>query len=174
MGAELSLPALVVGSMVPDLEIPIFFLVLGSQAPNRMVLHSFLGASTVGTLLATFITIWTYPPLTSKLFALNATKVKRKCSLSMNLFLSSLLGVLSHALLDVTNHDYNPILWPFISISDTPSPITPILGGALTASILVHSGMALLFVALFVHKRENFWEQILIGRESAWPHEHPY
>jgi len=51
--SELSLPELVVGSMVPDLEIPIIFLVFGTQVPNRMVLHSVLGAATAGTLLAT-------------------------------------------------------------------------------------------------------------------------
>ena len=116
--------------MVPDLEIPIIFLIFGTQVPNRMVLHSVLGAATAGTLFATAITIWIYPPLTNRLFQLDRLKVKQKCNLSKSLSFSSLLGVLSHVLLDVTNHDYNPVFWPFLSINDTPSPITPLLGGA--------------------------------------------
>ena len=162
--SELSLPGLVVGSMVPDLEIPVIFLVFGTQVPNRMVFHSVLGAATAGILLATAITIWIYAPLVSRLFRLDRLRVKQKCNLSKSLIFSSLLGVLSHVLLDVTNHDYNPVFWPFLSMSDTPSPITPLLGGALTASLLVHSVMALLFVALFVYGRENFWERVLVGR----------
>lgn len=150
------------GSMLPDLEIPIMLLLFGSQTPNRMILHSLLGAMTVGTLIATAITVWVYPSLTSKIFPINRLKVKEKCRLSFSLIFSCLLGVLSHVLLDVTNHDYNPIFWPFLTMNETPSPITPFLGGAFTASIIMHSLMAFLFVGLFIKKRENFWETLLV------------
>ena len=66
-------------------------------------------------------------------------------------------------LLDVTNHAYNPVFWPFLNLNETPSPIVPVLGGEATASLLVHAFMALLFVALFANKRSNFWEQLLVG-----------
>ena len=162
LGGKLSLPGLVVGSMLPDLEIPFIVLFIGIQGPNRMVLHSLLGAVTVGTVLATAITVWLYPMLTSKIFPIGKLKVKEKCRLSIGLVFSCLLGVLSHVLLDVTNHAYNPVFWPFLTINETPSPITPFLGGAEIASLIVHSLMAILFVSLFIKRRENFWEKLLV------------
>ena len=164
LGGKLSLPGLVVGSMLPDIEIPIMFMLFGTQTPNRMILHSLSGATTVGTALVTAITIWIYPTLTSTIFPINKLKVKEKCSLSISLVFSCLIGVLSHVLLDVTNHDYNPVFWPFLPINETPSPITPFLGGALTASIIVHTLIVIMFVGLFLKKRENFWERLLVGQ----------
>jgi membrane-bound metal-dependent hydrolase YbcI (DUF457 family) len=162
LGGKLSLPGLVVGSMLPDLEIPVLFLFMGTQGSNRMVLHSLLGAVTVGTVLAAAITVWLYPTLTSKIFPVSKVKVKEKCRLSIGLVFSCLLGVFSHVLLDVTNHDYNPVFWPFLAINETPSPITPFLGGAATASLIVYALMAIAFVSLFIKQRENFWEKLLV------------
>jgi membrane-bound metal-dependent hydrolase YbcI (DUF457 family) len=160
---RLSLPALIVGAMVPDLEIPVMFLLLGPGVPNRVVLHSLLGGITVGTIIAVAITVLIYPRLTSVIFPINKLKVKQKCSLKLGLVFSCLIGVLSHALLDITNHTYNPVLWPFLSIYQTPSPIVPLVGGAGIASLIVHGSMVLLFVVLFFNKRNNFWEQLLVG-----------
>lgn len=162
VGGKLSLPGLIVGSMLPDLEIPIMTLLFGTEVPNRMVLHSLTGAITVGTAFAVAITVWIYPTLTSTIFPINKLKVKEKCNLSISLAFSCLLGVLSHVLLDVTNHDYNPVFWPFLAMSETPSPITPLLGGVLSATILVHTIMAVAFAGLLIQKRENLWEQLLI------------
>jgi membrane-bound metal-dependent hydrolase YbcI (DUF457 family) len=164
LGKNLSLPGLVVGSMLPDLEIPVMLLLFGPEVPNRMVLHSLLGAATVGTLVATAITAWIYPSVTSRVFLINKREVKQRCTLTASLVLSCLIGVLSHVLLDVTNHDYNPVFWPFLTLNETASPITPLFGGALPASIVIHSFMALLFAAFFLQKRENFWEHVLVGK----------
>lgn len=149
--------------MIPDVEIPIMIVLFGFQAPNRMILHSLFGAFTVGLVLAVAITKWVYPSLTSRIFPISELKVKEKCSLSIHLAFSCLLGVLSHVLLDVTNHAYNPVFWPFLAINETPSPITPFLGGALTASIIVHTLIVITFLGLFLQKRENFWERLLVG-----------
>ena len=163
LGGNLSLPGLVVGSVIPDLEIPIMIMLFGFQVPNRMILHSLLGAFTVGLVLSVAITKWVYPALTSRIFPISKLKVKEKCSLSINLAFSCLLGVLSHVLLDVTNHAYNPVFWPFLALIETPSPITPFLGGALAASIIVHTLIAVMFVGFILQKRENFWERLLVG-----------
>jgi hypothetical protein len=40
---KLNLPALVVGSMLPDLEIPFIVLLFGTNVPSHMMLHSLLG-----------------------------------------------------------------------------------------------------------------------------------
>jgi membrane-bound metal-dependent hydrolase YbcI (DUF457 family) len=162
LGGKLNLPGLVVGSMLPDLEIPLIFLFVGTQGPNRMALHSLLGATTVGTTLAAAITVWLYPTLTSKIFPISKLRVKDKCRFSISLAFSCLLGVLSHVLLDIVNHDYNPVFWPFLTIYETPSPTTPFLGGAATASLIVHALLAIVFVGLFVKQRENFWEKLLV------------
>ncbi|HSV49508.1 MAG TPA: DUF4184 family protein [Candidatus Acidoferrales bacterium] len=164
---KLSLPALIVGSMLPDLEIPVMALLFGLQAPNRMVLHSLLGGVTIGTVIGVAITVLIYPTITSAIFRFSKSKVKDKCRFSPMLVFSCLIGVLSHVLLDVTNHSYNPVFWPFLSIYQTPSPIVSILGGLGTASPLMHgvmiSIMAIIFIGLFFSKRGNFWEQVLIG-----------
>ena len=66
-------------------------------------------------------------------------------------------------LLDVANHAYNPVLWPFLGLYETPSPIVPILGGPEMASLLIHALMIVLFVGLFIGKHEHFWEKLLVG-----------
>ena len=162
LGGKLSLPGLVVGSMLPDIEILIMIVLFGTQVPNRMILHSLLGAMTVGLVLAVAITVWIYPTLASRIFPISKLRVKERSSLSVSVAFSCLLGLLSHVLLDVTNHDYNPVFWPLLTLNETPSPITPFLGGALTASILVHMLMTIVFLGLFLRKRADFWEQLLV------------
>ena len=49
VGKKLSLPGLVVGAVIPDIEVPlmrIFF----SDLPDHLVLHSLIGAATLGKL----------------------------------------------------------------------------------------------------------------------------
>jgi len=159
---SLSLPGLVVGSMVPDLEIPFLALFSGTDASNRLVLHSLLGAATAGTVLSVAIAVLVYPRLVSAIFPVDNLRVKEKCSFSISLVISCLLGGLSHVLLDVTNHTYNPVFWPFLTLNETPSPIVPLLGGEETASLLIHVLMAVLFVSLFINKRKNFWKSLLV------------
>ena len=159
LGGRLSLPGLVVGSVVPDLEIPVFFML--DQDPNRVVLHSLLGASVFGTLIALVATVFIYPVFVGSLLRLDSSEVKRNCRLSVGLAVSCLIGVLSHVLLDVTNHAFNPVYWPFISM--TPSPVTPYFGGAFLASVFVHSLMIVFFVMFYLVNRGRFWNRLLVG-----------
>ncbi len=162
-GQRLSLPALIVGAMLPDIEIPVILLAFGLQGPNRLVLHSLFGGATIGTVLGVAITVLVYPPLTSAIFRVNESHVKEGCRLSVGLAASCLIGTISHVLLDVVNHQYNPVFWPFLSIYETPNPIVPLLGGADTASFLMHGLMAVLFAGLLLNRREKRWEQLLVG-----------
>jgi membrane-bound metal-dependent hydrolase YbcI (DUF457 family) len=159
---KLNLPALIVGVMLPDLEIPFILLISGPQAPERMILHSLIGGLSIGTLVGIAITVWAYPIITSAIFPINKDKVKKKCHLSSSLVISCFVGVLSHVLLDVANHTYNPIFWPFISLYQTPSPIVPALGGQEMASILIHGLMLGLFIVLYFKLRGNFWNRLLV------------
>ncbi len=158
--ASLSLPALLVGAMVPDLEVPVVYLAAGTE--GRLVLHSLLGGGTLGTLIAVALTVLAYPAVVSKIFRVDRAKVKTKCRLTPMLVVCCLIGCLSHVLLDVANHNFNPLLWPFLSLYQTPSPIVPLLGGPALASLIVHSAMALLFVGLVFRVRQNFWEYVLV------------
>jgi membrane-bound metal-dependent hydrolase YbcI (DUF457 family) len=162
LGGNLSLPALIVGSMVPDLEIPVMVLLFGTNVPSHLLLHSLLGAATAGTAIAAAITVLIYPKIASAIFPVDKHKVKEKCRLTLWLAVSCLLGVLSHVLLDITNHAYNPVFWPFFAQQATPSPIVPLLGGEATASLLIHALMVALFAGLFANKRRNFWQQLLV------------
>ena len=162
LGGKLSLPAVIVGSMVPDLEIPFMVLLFGNSVPTHLMLHSILGSLTVGTAIAVAITVLIYPKITSTIFPIDKLKVKQKCKFSLTLVFSCAIGCLSHALLDVTNHTYNPVFWPFLTSAETPSPIVPLLGGVQTASLLMHSLMTALFITFYAFKRENFWENMLV------------
>jgi hypothetical protein len=159
---RLSLPGLVVGCMFPDLEIPTIMLLFGTQVPNRMVLHSLLGSATLGTFLALIVTIRIYPPLVSRLFHVDKERVESKCKLSFALVFSVFVGILSHVLLDVTNHAYNPVFWPFLPATATPSPIYFALGNPL-GSLWMQIIMSVLLAALIVVKRKNLFEELLVG-----------
>ena len=157
-----SLPGLVVGCMFLDIEIPFIALLFGTQIPNRMVLHSLLGSATIGTFLALIITVQVYPPLVSRIFHVDKKRAKSKCKLSFAVVFSVLVGNLSHVLLDVTNHPYNPVFWPFLPATATPRPIYFALGNPL-GSLWMQIIMAVLLAALIVVKRRNLFEELLIG-----------
>jgi membrane-bound metal-dependent hydrolase YbcI (DUF457 family) len=157
-----SLPGLVVGCMFPDLEIPFMALLFGTQVPNRMVLHSLLGSATIGTFLALIVTVRVYPPLVSRLFHVDKKRVESKCKLSFTMVFSVLVGILSHVLLDVTNHPYNPVFWPLLPSTATPSPLYFALGDPL-GSLWMQIIMAALLAALIIIKRKNLFEELLVG-----------
>jgi hypothetical protein len=93
--------------MFPDLENPFMALLFGSQVSNQMVLHSLLGSATIGTFIAVIVTVRVYPPLVGRLFNVDREKVENKCKLSFLFVLSVFISIISHVLLDVTNHPYN-------------------------------------------------------------------
>jgi membrane-bound metal-dependent hydrolase YbcI (DUF457 family) len=148
--------------MFPDLEIPAIMLLFGTRIPNRMILHSLLGSVTIGTFLALIVTIRIYPYLVSRLFHVDHEKVESKCKLSFAVVFSVFVGNLSHVLLDVTNHPYNPLFWPFRSAIATSSPIYFALGNPL-GSLWMQIIMAVLLAALIVFKRKNLFEELLVG-----------
>ena len=161
LNKRFSLPGLIVGCMFPDLEIPFIALFLGTQVPNRMVLHSLLGSITIGTFLAVIVTVKVYPFIVNHLFHVDKEKVENKCKLSFALVFSVLIGNLSHVLLDVTNHPYNPVFWPFQSAITTPSPIYFALGNPI-GSLWMQIIMGTLLFALIIVNRKNLFEKMLV------------
>ncbi len=70
------LPALLVGSVMPDLEVPILCLFFTGVLPDHFILHSLIGTLTIGLLLAVTVTKFIYPPLIGSLFKIDREKLK--------------------------------------------------------------------------------------------------
>ncbi len=104
---NLSLPVLVISSMISDLEVPFIFFLTGGVI-DRLILHSLIG----GVFLGVPLTILVFYPLYKLFFKKISETASFKIESYKNLVLSSVLGVLSHILIDSTQHPYNPLFWP--------------------------------------------------------------
>jgi len=156
---KLNFPALIVGSMVPDLEVPIIFIISRGKI-DRLVLHSILGSMTLGLLISIFISLLIYPRI---LGFLNCKK-ELKCIISKSLIISSLIGVLSHVLLDALHHEYNPLLYPF---STNSIDIFVLFGDYILASKIISTVFIILGSMILFREirlgREGFLRRILLG-----------
>ncbi|HDZ18640.1 hypothetical protein LCGC14_1908120 [marine sediment metagenome] len=175
---RLILPGLIVGSFIPDIEVPILFIFFSGVLPDHLVLHSLVGAITIGTIISVFVTIFLYPILTSLFFRLDRAKIKEVCRLSPSLVLSCMLGNVFHIFLDIPMHPFNPVLWPFVD----PYNIVGILiliftiegdvsVGFLHARILVNilmiTIMGMLLTIIIVKNKKNLWERVLVGKKYS-------
>jgi membrane-bound metal-dependent hydrolase YbcI (DUF457 family) len=148
--------------MLPDLEIPVILLLFGDGMPHRLVLHSLVGSATVGAFLALIITIWVYPSLVSALSGVEKKTVAQKCTLSFALAFSAIVGAVSHVLLDVTNHPYNPVFWPFLAVNATPSPFYFALGAPL-GSLWMQGIMGAILTTIVIFERRHLFQRLLVG-----------
>jgi hypothetical protein len=161
---NMSLPGLLVGSAFPDLEILFAYLLSQGSVYFRTVLHSLLGAATIGTALTTLVVVFLYPPLVSSISSIEKQKIKSYCTVSVGVTASCFLGNISHVLLDLVNHDFNTILWPFFPL--LPSSISFALGGAQTASLVVHFLLGIAFCIILLQNRGNLRENLLVGKNE--------
>jgi len=162
--AGLVLPALVVGSVIPDLEFFVAIATVGRLASPRGLMHSLVGAFTLDMLLALLITLFLYPLLVSGIFKLDKKGVSEKCRFSSMLLLSALVGTLSHVLIDSTMHEYNPLLYPFMSDSFDAFVL---MNNWRLASVIVQVVLLGLLLAIFINEirkgSEGFWKRLLVG-----------
>lgn len=158
----LILPALIVGSFIPDIE-PFISLAISGLVPPRGFLHSLLGAVTLDTFLAVLVTTLLYPVMVSWIFKLEKNSVAEKCRFSGMLMLSALFGCVSHVLIDATSHEYNPLLLPFVTESFNALVL---MNDWLLASAIVQIALlALLLLIVFQEfKRgsKEFWRRLLV------------
>ena len=84
-------PALIVGSMIPDLEPFIGYLTGERLFPARGFMHSLLGTVTLDTFLTVLITTLAYPTLISWILRIDRRLVAEKCRFSGMLVFSSLV-----------------------------------------------------------------------------------
>jgi len=102
---------LIVGSFIPDIEVPILFFFFNGILPDHYILHSLIGALTIGTIISILVVVALYPILISIVFHLDKDKLKEKCKLTPVLVLSCMLGNVFHILLDIIMHPFNSVLW---------------------------------------------------------------
>jgi len=171
---RLNLPGLIIGSFIPDIEVPILIFFFNGVLPDHFILHSLIGAFTIGTIISILVVVFFYPILTSLFFRLDKIKTKEECRLTPTLALSCMLGNVFHILLDIPMHPFNYVLWPFVD----PYSIVGILVlvfavegnislGFLIANILTNVIMGLFMSAIVIKSRRNLWEQILVEKVNS-------
>ncbi|MFX1446646.1 MAG: DUF4184 family protein [Promethearchaeota archaeon] len=171
LNKRFNLPGLIVGSFMPDIEVPILMVFFHGVFPDHFILHSMIGAITIGTFISTVVTVFLYPFLVSFFFRLEKEKIKQVCKLNPILVLSCMLGCIFHILLDVPMHPFNFVLWPFVD----PYSIVGILVlafagdgnismGFLKANLLTTAITGLFLLGIVIKSRKNLWEQILLGK----------
>lgn len=167
----MNLPGLIVGSFIPDIEVPILFLFFSEGIDNHFILHSLIGALTIGTIISALATVLLYPIIASLLFRLDKVKVKEVCKLTPVLIFSCMLGNVFHILLDLPMHPYSLVLWPFVDPYSIVGVLVLVFAvdgdiklGFLIANILTNLIMGLFTVVIVIKSRNNMWEQIILGK----------
>ena len=167
---RLSFPGLIVGSVIPDVEV----LVLRFFFPNlldHLVLHSLVGVLTLGTLIAVFVTRFLYPPIISGLFGIDREQLDDACKITPSLVFSCMIGALFHILLDSPMHWYNPVFWPWVDPLDIVGPLVLLFAfegdiqlGYLRANVFLNVIMIVLWLIILIRNRgEKLWERIWLG-----------
>ncbi len=168
---RLSLPALAVGSVMPDIEVPLMWILFPGSQYDHLLLHSLVGAMTVGLAATIFVTILIYPQLVGTLFGLEKESIAKECEVSRIVILSAVLGLMGHLLLDITMHWYNPLLWPWIEPTAIVGPLVSLFAfdgnievtGFLIANTLVNAMMILLFLAVIAREwGGGMWERLWV------------
>jgi membrane-bound metal-dependent hydrolase YbcI (DUF457 family) len=159
---KLSLPALLVSTMAPDLEIPFIYIATSGQY-SRLVLHSFLGAITLATSLSVILVAFAYPPLVSYLFKIDFKTVKDRCRLSWSVVAICFVGSLSHVLIDSLHHKYNPLFYPFTYSSYDAFVFMNDWAFASVIIPIAFLSLLVLFVAKEIKKgTNNIWKRLLV------------
>lgn len=166
---RLRLPGVIVGAVIPDIEVPLL-IIFFPNLPDHLLLHSLLGAVTVGLCLAVIATRTLYAPIVSWLFGLDRGDVGRRCRITPALSMSCLLGLLSHLLVDYLIHPFNPLLWPFVDPYSLPGPLILLLApnadlaiGFARAAILTNSVLLLAWIIILVDARgPQLWSRVWV------------
>lgn len=172
---RLSLPGLVVGSVIPDIEVPIMWTFFPDLL-DHLFLHSLVGALTVGTLLAVVVTRFLYPPIVSILFRVDRERMKQVSQITPLMIVSCLIGVVSHLILDFPMHWYNPILWPWVNPIEIIGPLVLFFMSSYDmwtsysiASSITHVAMLALWSAILVllYSKGNLWNRHWVADDSS-------
>jgi len=159
----LSLPGLIIGSVISDLDILFNYLTRGYL--GRELLHSFVGAGILGTLLSTLLTVFFYPLVVSTFFGINKEENRQVCKLSKTVLFSSFIGGFSHVLIDSTCHNYNPLFYPFTkqSIDILLLPYDWRFSYSIIEMLLFAMLLTILIIDLSRKGVKGLWKRMLVG-----------
>ncbi|MHA2265928.1 MAG: DUF4184 family protein [Candidatus Thorarchaeota archaeon] len=170
---RLSLPGLLVGSVIPDIEVPLMWAFFPGVW-DHLLLHSLLGVFTVCTVLAVVVTRFIYPPVISLIFGVNRGELKEACAVTPALIVSCMLGALFHVLVDIPMHPFNPTLWPWIPPNEIVGSVVlffgegSILVGFTRANTLFSAIMVVLgTLILIVNINKNLWDEVWLGYSTT-------
>lgn len=170
---SLSMPGLIVGSFVPDIEVPLL-LMFDNGLPDHWILHSLIGALTLGLIISLALTRFVYPPMVGTLFGMERTKLNAACKTSKILVVSCLTGLLGHLLLDLPMHPYNPLFWPWVDPTTIPGALVLLFaeggdlhGGFIAANQLVTLVMLALLLAIAIKERHGLRNGLLLGQSGS-------
>ena len=148
------------GAMVPDIEVVPMFLVSRDVYVARGIMHSVLGVLTVNALVTVLIVQlvmprvlrWTQRMWSDPSHLRFAGQDLRKDPKGLpTLYTSAAFGGLTHILIDIPVHSYNPILWPWQTVPFNILPFTDQLWwDALTGAI---------FFVAFLATAARFWRR---------------
>src|SRR3989304_373003 len=141
------------GSMVPDLEVGPFFLLTNDIYGARGLMHSLLGVLTVNALATILIVRLAMPrvlrgaqrrwPAPASLrFA--GQDLRRDPIDLLTVYTSAAFGGLTHLLVDIPVHTYNPIVWPWQSVPLNLVPYADALWWDLAAGVAFLVAFALM------------------------------
>ncbi|MDF1538564.1 MAG: DUF4184 family protein [Candidatus Thorarchaeota archaeon] len=169
---RLVLPGLLMGSVIPDVEVVPLYLFFRGVITDHFILHSFVGALTLGLVLAVLVTRYIYPTLIGRIFNLDREELQDVCGITPHLVLSCAIGIVFHLLLDFPIHWYNHLLWPWVDPYLLVGPLAIFFATLLSADILVGYSvagafvsviMALVLVQIVYSNKENRWRKLWIG-----------
>ncbi|MEM2109309.1 MAG: DUF4184 family protein [Candidatus Odinarchaeota archaeon] len=155
---NLSLPVLIVSSMISDIEIPFIFFITNGLI-DRLILHSLIGSIFLGVPLSILLFYPLYKIFFKKLLVDPSFPVKSYKILTI----SAVIGVLSHVFLDAMQHPYNPLFWPIYAGSFNSIIIFNNLVLASNFLYIVFTVMTVLVFAYCLLNRKGVINQLFIG-----------
>ena len=170
---RLPLPALVIGSVVPDIEVPILQVFFNGVLPDHYILHSLIGSLSIG-LLITLITLrYIYPYLMSTIFDLDKAEMVERCQITRYAVIAAIFGILSHLIVDYPMHPYSQIFWPFIDAHLLIGPLVAFFAvghsisyGFIIANLLTSLISIGLWIAIAYYIRNDLWSRMWIGDKT--------
>ncbi len=165
---RIAFPGLIVGAVVPDIEVPILVLFF-PNLPDHLLLHSLVGALTIGLVIAVLVTRFLYTPIIAGMFKVDRQHLSELCKITPIMVSSCAIGILSHLLVDVLVHPFNPFLWPWMDPFALPGPLVVLLGnGNLVTGFVYASAVCNVvlipawIIILYINRGKNLWSRIWI------------
>lgn len=138
--------ALTLGAMVSDLEVVPLWIFRGDISESRGLMHSVLGVLTLNAVIAAAVTLYVVPPAMRwfdkrwkdpKIFRFAGQDLHADPRDLPTVYASAALGGLTHILLDIPSHGYNPVWWPWQTVPLNLVPFADALWWDLVAGIPV-------------------------------------